>query len=238
MRVIPVIDLLDEVVVHGVGRDREKYEPIESVLTDSVEPLSVASEFEDIGFDELYIADLNSIQDNGNNVELIDQITSKTDLDVMVDAGFRGSQDIEPYVESGIDRVILATETLDSLAVVEEVRGKYGLKIVASVDVRGREIVAQSSELQRPFPELIREFEENGASEMILLNLEKVGSSAGPDTELVKRGLRHVDIPVFAGGGVRNVRDLIDLREIGGAGALVATALHSGSISVEDLDEL
>lgn len=238
MRVIPVIDLLDEVVVHGVGGEREKYESIESVLTDSAEPLSVSSEFDDIGFDELYIADLNSIQDNGDNIESIDRITSETDLDVMVDGGFSNSQDLEPYIESGIDRAVLATETLDSLEVVEEVRNEYGVKIVASVDVRGEEIIAQSSQLQRPFPELVREFEESGASEMILLNLEKVGSSAGPDTELVKKGLRHVDVPVLAGGGVGSVQDLIDLREIGGAGALVATALHSGSISVEDLDEL
>lgn len=238
MRVIPVIDLLDDKVVHGVGGEREKYEPIDSVLTDSAEPLPVATKFDELGFDELYIADLNSIQNIGENIESIAQIISETGLNVMLDAGFSYSQDLDPYVNRGINRAVLATETLASLEVVEEVRSEYGLQIVASIDVRGEEIIAQSSQLQRPLSELVREFEKNGASEMILLNLEKVGSSAGPDTQLVKKCLQHVDVPILAGGGVRNVQDLIDLRDVGGAGALVATALHTGSISVEDLDGL
>jgi phosphoribosylformimino-5-aminoimidazole carboxamide ribotide isomerase len=43
---------------------------------------------------------------------------------------------------------------------------------------------------------------------------------------------------VYVGGGVRDVNDLIRLREIGVSGALVASALHSGKIKVHELKAL
>lgn len=238
MRVIPVLDLLDGKVVHGVSGEREKYKPIDSDLIDSADPLPVASKFEEMGFGEIYVADLNAIQGDGENIDFISRIASETQLSLMVDAGFRNSEGPEPYVEGGVDKLVLATETLGSLDVVKEVRAEYPTNIVASVDLKGDEVIAESQDLRRPFPELVRGFKENGTSEIILLNLEKVGSSTGPDIELVERGLRHVKNPVLIGGGVRNVQDLISLREVGAAGALVATALHDRSIEVEDLEDL
>jgi phosphoribosylformimino-5-aminoimidazole carboxamide ribotide isomerase len=43
---------------------------------------------------------------------------------------------------------------------------------------------------------------------------------------------------VYVGGGVRDINDLIRLREIGVSGALVASALHSGKIKVNELKAL
>jgi phosphoribosylformimino-5-aminoimidazole carboxamide ribotide isomerase len=40
---------------------------------------------------------------------------------------------------------------------------------------------------------------------------------------------------VYVGGGVRNLADLIELKGLGVSGVLVATALHSGKISVKEL---
>ncbi len=37
------------------------------------------------------------------------------------------------------------------------------------------------------------------------------------------------------GGGVRDIQDLLILRDIGAAGALMATAIHRGTISGHDL---
>lgn len=61
MEIIPVIDILNGVVVHGVRGEREKYEPIKSVLCNSSDPLEVANVFKELGFKSLYVADLDSI---------------------------------------------------------------------------------------------------------------------------------------------------------------------------------
>ncbi len=47
-----------------------------------------------------------------------------------------------------------------------------------------------------------------------------------------------IEVPIFAGGGVRNIDDLIELYENGVSGALVATAFHKGKIRKDDLNKL
>jgi phosphoribosylformimino-5-aminoimidazole carboxamide ribotide isomerase len=45
----------------------------------------------------------------------------------------------------------------------------------------------------------------------------------------------NLKIELIAGGGVRDIEDLVSLRNVGVSGVLLATALHSGAISVETL---
>jgi len=68
------------------------------------------------------------------------------------------------------------------------------------------------------------------------MTLARVGSCAGPDV------LRVADIVgragkrrVYAAGGVRDHDDIDALRAAGAAGVLLATALHSGTITAGDL---
>jgi phosphoribosylformimino-5-aminoimidazole carboxamide ribotide isomerase len=77
--------------------------------------------------------------------------------------------------------------------------------------------------------------EELGASQLIVLELTRVGSELGVDRTLVKSIVSNIRIPVLAGGGVRDIRDLAVLNEVGVSGALVATSLHTGSITKPDL---
>ena len=74
---------------------------------------------------------------------------------------------------------------------------------------------------------------------IIVLDLARVGSGAGPDVALIAE--LHAAFPeleLLAGGGVRDVADLQALADAGAAGALVATALHSGAIGRKELRAL
>jgi phosphoribosylformimino-5-aminoimidazole carboxamide ribotide isomerase len=75
-----------------------------------------------------------------------------------------------------------------------------------------------------------------GLHEAIVLDLARVGSGAGPDVVLIAE--IHSAFPgleLLAGGGVRDAGDLRALGDAGAAGALVATALHSGVIGPREL---
>ncbi|KXA92424.1 hypothetical protein AKJ64_03230, partial [candidate division MSBL1 archaeon SCGC-AAA259E17] len=138
MRIIPVIDLFDGIVVHAVSGEREKYEPIDSMLTDSANPVDVASKFEKLGFKELYIADLNAIlKEKKSNRGIIEKITTDTGLSVILDGGFEISNQIEPYIESGIEKIVLATETLASFEEVKKTVEEYSLPVIGSIDMKG-----------------------------------------------------------------------------------------------------
>ncbi|MCP8313676.1 MAG: hypothetical protein H3Z53_04800 [archaeon] len=47
-----------------------------------------------------------------------------------------------------------------------------------------------------------------------------------------------VDIPIITGGGIRNIDDVLLLRDLGISGVLISTALHNLKIKREDFLEI
>ncbi len=84
---------------------------------------------------------------------------------------------------------------------------------------------------------LLREFLDIGVSQIIVLDLMKVGSSEGVNLPFLREVLQNINVKVFVGGGVRDFKDLMELIDLGVFGVLVATALHSGKISAERLKQ-
>jgi phosphoribosylformimino-5-aminoimidazole carboxamide ribotide isomerase len=71
---------------------------------------------------------------------------------------------------------------------------------------------------------------------VIVMTLAKVGSGAGPDLgRLADVKARAEGRAVVAAGGVRNAADLETLARLGIAAALVATALHDGTLAPGDI---
>jgi phosphoribosylformimino-5-aminoimidazole carboxamide ribotide isomerase len=63
VRIIPVLDVMNGVVVRAVGGHRSEYRSIVSKLTTSTDPVAVAKALLEVsGADELYVADLDAIQ--------------------------------------------------------------------------------------------------------------------------------------------------------------------------------
>ena len=238
MRIIPVIDLLDGKVVQAVAGRREEYKPIKSVLTKASDPLSMAMAFQNLGLEEIYIADLNAICSRGHNLNPIGQIASQSRMGVIVDAGFRRADEAEAYVRNGINKIVLATETLESFEEIPKIVDVYDLPVTASIDLKDGRVVAKSRHMKLPLTELIRKFEDKGASEIIILSLDRVGTSEGPNRRLVEEALNYATVPVLVGGGVRNIADIRYLKKSGAAGVLLATALHKGAITKDDLNQL
>jgi phosphoribosylformimino-5-aminoimidazole carboxamide ribotide isomerase len=72
--------------------------------------------------------------------------------------------------------------------------------------------------------------------DVIVMTLDRVGTSAGPNLRLFSTILgRTPGRRVYAAGGVRGVEDLFALSRLGAAGALVASSLHDGCLTRADL---
>lgn len=235
MRIIPVMDLMDGKVVHATAGRREEYEPVESQIADSPDPLSVASAFQKLGLEELYIADLNAIRSNGDNLNSIDRLTSCTHMEVMVDGGFRSAADVDPYVLKGISKPVLATETLESYEEIDKTRNNFGIPLVASIDMKERKVVARTPRMSLSFPELVQKFSEKRVAEILLLSLNRVGTSTGPAEKILAEALELTTVPLLVGGGISTVEDILRLEEVGASGVLLATALHEETVGEEDI---
>jgi phosphoribosylformimino-5-aminoimidazole carboxamide ribotide isomerase len=68
---------------------------------------------------------------------------------------------------------------------------------------------------------------------IILLELDRVGTSLGLDREFLKKAALISEHQLILGGGVGGVDDLVMLEGLGFSGALVATAVHNGRIPVK-----
>jgi phosphoribosylformimino-5-aminoimidazole carboxamide ribotide isomerase len=237
VKIIPVIDVLGGRVVHAVRGRRKEYQPLKSSLCASTNPVDVAAALKGLGFGELYVADLDAITRGQANFSIFKNIADKTGLELMVDAGVDDLKKAESVLESHVSKVIIGTETLPSASLVAEAVELFGSeKIMVSLDLMGDRVISgfELGALKDPVA-LLREFQEAGVSQIIVLDLARVGSGEGVNMPFLKKVLRNSKAKVFVGGGVRDVKDLVELKALGVFGVLVATALHSGKIALKEL---
>jgi phosphoribosylformimino-5-aminoimidazole carboxamide ribotide isomerase len=237
LKVIPVIDILNGAVVHAVRGKRKEYQPLQSILTKSVEPLEVAKAFGSLGFTELYVADLDAIIDCSTNFQNLNTIVNVTGLKLMVDAGVTGIERAQRLLDSGVSKLIIGTETLQTKSFLGEAVRLFGSdRVVVSLDLKGDKILVKLgfNGCKNPLC-LLQDFKAMGGSKVIVLDLARVGSGEGVDVDFLKNVIAEVGVAVYVGGGVRDINDLIELKNIGASGALVATALHTGKISIDAL---
>lgn len=237
MKIIPVIDILNRKVVHAVKGQRHNYQPIESILCKSTEPLEVARGFKALGFNELYVADLDAIIDCSMNFQTIKSIADETGLKLMVDAGVTSIPRAQKLLDSGVSRLIIGTETLQSKKFVEQVVEIFGSdRVVVSLDLKGDKVLVKLGFDGCLSPIcLLQDFNRMGVTQIIVLDLLRVGSNEGVNTDFLKKVIAEVGVDVYVGGGVRDIHDFAELRNIGVSGALIATALHTGKISIDEL---
>ena len=239
MKIIPVIDVLGGRVVHAVRGRRKEYQPLKSTLCASTDPVEVAAALKALGFSELYVADLDAITRGQANFSIFKNIAEKTGLELMVDAGIDTLKKAERVLQSHVSKVIIGTETLPSASLVAEAIGLFGSeKVMVSLDLMGNRIISgfEVGVLAEPIA-LLREFQEAGVSQVIVLDLRRVGSGEGVNVSFLREVLRNIKANVYVGGGVRDVKDLVELKGVGVFGVLVATALHSGKISLKELKQ-
>jgi phosphoribosylformimino-5-aminoimidazole carboxamide ribotide isomerase len=239
LKIIPVIDVLGGIAVHAVRGRRKEYQPLKSVLCGSADPVDVAASFKALGFDKLYLADLDAITGGQTDFSLLKRITNNIKLDLMVDAGITNLEKANELFRSNVSQVIIGTETLPSISFVAEAVETFGSeKIIVSLDLLEKRILScfELGRLADP-TRFLRELEKTGVSEIIILDLAKVGSDEGVNTTLLREVLRNIKANVLVGGGVRDIGDLEELKDIGVFGVLMATSLHLGKISPEDMKQ-
>jgi phosphoribosylformimino-5-aminoimidazole carboxamide ribotide isomerase len=223
MEVIPVIDLKDGLVVHARMGMRSGYAPIETPLSPTSRPTDVARGLLSIfPFKKFYVADLNAIENKGNNQEALERLSVEfPQLVFWVDAGISNVHQAECWLEAGLGHLVLGSETQrDSKLIRFLCRNNH---TILSLDFRGDAFLGPASLLNEP---------DIWPIDVIVMTLARVGSASGPDMNwLTTIKSRAANRKVYAAGGVRDANDLALLAETGIAGALAATSLHNGKLT-------
>ncbi len=228
MNVIPVIDLKGGTVVHARLGQRDLYRPIETPLAATSDPVDVTKGLLSVfPFATLYIADLDAIAGTGDNRAALRRIQAAfPQLTLWVDGGIADLSAATDWLAAGLGHLVLGSESQDNAAIVRHFAADP--RIVLSLDFRG-------DAFQGP-PELRLETQ-SWPRRVIVMTLDRVGSHAGPDLDRL-RAIKAGGTEVYAAGGVRDAADLQALEDSGIAGALVASSLHNGRITANDLRRL
>ncbi len=218
MELYLAMDLKGGKVVWGYKGEREHYECIEkhSLVVNSSAPAEVLKTLRPR---RVYIADLDAIEGRGRNeIDLPEFVEIAA-----VDRGYK-SRDQALKDTGGKVLPVLGSETYSLREVFDGV--------FVSLDFKGR-LLGSERNLKKAL-EVLNSFRLKG---VIVLDISRVGTS-NLNFELVEEVLECSSNPVYAGGGVRDVKDLERLEEMGVKGAIVATAIHRKAIPVSFLKKL
>jgi phosphoribosylformimino-5-aminoimidazole carboxamide ribotide isomerase len=246
VRVIGVVDLQHGRAVHARQGIRDQYQPVSSVAGVSIDPgdaLALARAYiQDLGVDEIYVADLDAILGRPPQDTCVTALAALAP--VWLDAGVSSSGAARRAAGLGAAQVVVGLETLSSYDALAEICAAVGGNRVAfSVDLRDGEPVratigAAPGEAQHVLaPHVLAAHAAGlGVGTVIVLDLARVGSSAGIDLGLIARVREATPgVTLLAGGGLRGGQDLRRLADAGCDGALVATALLDGRIGAPEL---
>ena len=227
MQAIPVIDLMGGKVVHARMGDRASYQPLESPLSTTSDPVAVVNGLLSVfPFSTLYAADLDAIQTDGDNLSTMRRIRAEFPaLQLWVDNGAMDPAALEALIGANLGTPVIGSESQRDGALIAQHSGSA--RIVLSLDFRGDVFQGPREILTEPalWPRRI-----------IVMTLGRVGSGAGPDlARLAEIRAIASGCEIYAAGGVRDADDLSALKAAGASGALIATALHERRIVGTDL---
>lgn len=236
MRIIPAIDIIDGKCVRLTKGDYST----KKVYNEN--PLEVAKEFEDHGIKHLHLVDLDGAKSKRIvNHKILESIASATNLSIDFGGGLKSDEDLKIALESGANQITGGSIAAKNRPLFLDWIKRYGSeKIILGADCMDRKIATdgwlENSELD--FIEFIQNYEREGVQYVICTDISKDGMLQGPSIDLYKVVMEVSKVKLIASGGIANLQDLIDLKEIGCEGAILGKAIYEGKVTLKELRDL
>ena len=237
-KIIPVIDILNSRAVHAIKGDRENYKPLKSGLFETTDPTNIIKTLnKKYNFNEFYIADLDSILKKKLNIQILKQIGNIENVKIIIDPGIVTPKEIKNFTQINFRALILGLETIKNLKTINKSIEFLGInKVIVSIDMYKGKILSNAKEFKNyPMLNVIEKIEMLGVKTLILLDLFRVGLKLGGVPQLYIDILQNFNGDIYVGGGIKNLNDILQYKEEGFSGVLIATALYDGTIEIEKL---
>jgi HisA/HisF family protein len=233
MRIVPVLDLKGGVVVHARRGQRAGYAPLHSPLVEGCEPVEVARALcAACRTGTVYVADLDALAGAPVAEAMLAGLAQVAEA--WVDAGATTPARAAALARAGAARNVLGTESLGPTVPAKCRLPDSAPPLALSVDLREGRLISPDPELAGRDPAAAAALARTlGVRELLVIDLARVGSGSGPPLRPVSELAAALpEVAIYAGGGVRHDADLRALESAGAVGALVATALHEGRITL------
>jgi cyclase len=230
-RIIPCLDVKHGRVVKGINFVE---------LRDAGDPVEQAAAYDAQGADEICYLDISASPEGRSTlVDVVKRTADQVFAPLTVGGGVRTVGDAERLLDAGADKIAINTAAIRDPALVTACAERFGRQaIVIAVDAKrwpgGWEVYSHGGRTPEGLDALAwcRQLADLGAGELLLTSMDRDGTGAGYDTELVSAVTAAVSIPVIASGGVGELAHLAGGLEAGADAVLAASIFHFGQHTI------
>lgn len=236
MEIIPAIDIIDGKCVRLLKGNFEK----KTIYRNDI--VSLAKEFEAIGARRLHMVDLDGA--NGQplkNLKTLEEISKNTSLVIDFGGGIKTTENVQSVLNAGAAMVNAGSVIIKDPHLFYQWIDIFGPeKFLPGADVLSKKIKIHGWKEETGIDvfDFINGIISKGINQVFCTDISKDGMLEGPSIELYKEILlKFPSLKLIASGGISCLDDLLNLNEIGCAGAIVGKAIYEEKITLKQIED-
>lgn len=219
-RIIPCLQLIDEALVKTVKFANHGY---------IGDPINTVRIFNELEVDELCFLDIRATVDQrAPSFRILKEIADECFMPLSYGGGIKDAETAQKILSMGFEKVVLNTSAYYDKNIVTRISEHSGSQsVIASIDVKKnfwgkyQVYVADGTKKIEVDPVAwAQELEELGAGELLITSMDKEGTWAGYDNDLISMITTAVRVPVIANGGAGNLDHISEVVKKAGASAV------------------
>ncbi len=234
--VIPAIDLIEGKCVRLTQGDYTTKKVYHE------DPLEIAKSFEAHGVVKLHLVDLDGAKAGRIiNYKVIERIASKTNLSIDFGGGLKSDEDLKIAFDSGAKQITggsVAVKNRSQFLSWLEVYGDE--KIILGADAKDRKIAISGwlEESDLMINTFIGDYLNKGIKYVISTDIAVDGMLTGPSIKLYSELISEFgnNLHLIASGGIKDLSDLEQLKQIGCSGTILGKAIYENRITLKELE--
>jgi phosphoribosylformimino-5-aminoimidazole carboxamide ribotide isomerase len=235
MKIFPAIDIKDKKCVRlikGDFKNKTEYE---------ISPIDQAKKYQDHGFKDLHIVDLDgALTGRTVNIDIIQEVVSKHDLKIEIGGGVRTLDSIKKYVDTGVDKVILGSAAIKNKEFLREACEKFKNKIALGLDAKDGNLFVSGwkENFNIKTIDFLKEVNSFGVSRIIYTDINKDGMKTSPNFDETIKIAELSNCPVVISGGVSSINDIKRAKDLNNKkieGIIIGKAIYDGDIKLDEL---
>ena len=235
MIIFPAIDIKDGKCVRLVKGEFDKITSYEN------SPIDQAKIYYESGFKNVHIVDLDgALEGKSSNSNVVKKILKNFNLKIQIGGGIRKIDDVNSWIKSGVDKVIMGTAAVENIDLLKSVCEKFKNKIAVSLDVKDGFIALSGWKKKTNISaiEFIKKIENFGVSRIIYTDINKDGTKMGPNIKDTVDLSSKVKIPFVISGGISSMEDIKKIKSLKNSnieGVIVGKSIYDGDIKISEL---
>lgn len=234
MTIIPAIDIIDGKCVRLTMGDYS----LQKVYNNN--PVEVAKMFEGAGLKRVHMVDLDGAKAGKIvNLHVLEAVAAETNMIIDFGGGVQNIADVGQVFNAGASMVTIGSLAAKKPEVLEEWLMEFGAdKFLIGADVLNEKIKISGWQEDAGINifDFIPGMMAIGVRSIFCTDISKDGVMQGPSLDLYKELIdAYPELNLIASGGVSNLNDLVQLKEIGCDGVIIGKAIYEGLISLAEL---